>query len=162
MRFSLLLAFCLFIAQAAFSQSVVGTYRLVSFESNYSDGTTTEPFGANPSGYVIVTPKRFKAALASSNRKAAAHVEDKAALLSALIAYTGTYTIEGNKIITGVDVSWNQAWTGTKQRRTFTVEGDRLTLVSDLAPSAFDPSKTVTARLVWQHVEYQVAQSIAN
>ena len=153
MRSALLIALSMLLAPAAFSQSLSGTYRLVSFTSNYSDGVTTKPFGDHPGGYVIITPKRFMVMLGSDTRKPAGNMEERAALQNSLIAYTGPYTIEGNKVVTDIDVSWNQAWTGTQQRRTFTLEGNQLTLVSDLAPSAFDPSRMVSARLVWERVE---------
>ena len=30
-------------------------------------------------------------------------------------AYSGTYKLEGGKLIFAIDASWNQAWTGTNQ-----------------------------------------------
>lgn len=149
--FALLLSFTL--STIACAQQIVGTYKLISFSSDYGDGSSVEPFGKHPSGYIIITPTRLMTVLASDTRKAGTTADDKVALFNSVISYSGPYKIEGSRLVTEVDVSWNQAWTGSKQGRTFTLEGNRLTLVSDKAPSAFDPAKTVSARLVWERVE---------
>ena len=90
--------------------------------------------------------------LVSDTRKADTATDDKLALYNSQLSYSGPYTIEGTRLITAVDISWNQAWTGTKQGRIFTVEGNRLTLVTDMAPSALVPGKSVSARLVWKKI----------
>lgn len=153
MRFFFALLLSLGISTFASGQDLIGTYKLVSFTVNFSDGTTLDAYGKLPSGYTIITPKRFTSLLVSDTRKAGTSTEDKLALYNSQLAYSGLYTIEGTKLITAVDVSWNQAWTGTKQGRTFTVDGNRLTLVTDPAPSMFVPGKTASARLVWEKIE---------
>src|SRR5207249_6818262 len=40
-------------------------------------------------------------------------------LLNTLVAYTGTYRLEGDEWITNVDVAWNPEWVGTEQKRFF-------------------------------------------
>jgi hypothetical protein len=40
-------------------------------------------------------------------RKPAKMVQERADLLNTLVAYTGTYRLEGEKWITNVDVAWN-------------------------------------------------------
>ena len=143
----------LMIVGNAAGQAVVGTYRLVSFTSILDDGTSYDFFGAQPVGYAIITPTRFMAVLAAPDRKPGNSSEARLALFNSMIAYSGPYSIEGSKLITDVQVSWNQAWTGTKQGRTWTIEDDKLVLVTDRAPSIKDPSKMVSGRLVWQRIE---------
>ena len=43
--------------------------------------------------------------------------KERADLLSTLVAYTGTYRIEGDTWTTKVDVAWNPEWVGTEQVR---------------------------------------------
>ena len=43
-----------------------------------------------------------------------------------MIAYTGTYRLEGDRWITQVDVAWNPEWVGTEQTRFFAIDGDVL------------------------------------
>jgi Lipocalin-like domain len=50
--------------------------------------------------------------------------------------------LEGSDFITVVDVSWNEEWNGTEQRRHFRIEGDRLFIESAPAPSIVFPGKT--------------------
>jgi hypothetical protein len=45
-----------------------------------------------------------------------------------MIAYSGRYTVEGEKMVHHVDVSWVESTTGTDLVRFFKVEGDKLTL----------------------------------
>lgn len=131
----------------------VGTYKLVSFRSYYDDGTSTDLFGAMPVGYAVITPTRFITVLVGEGRKPGLAAEDKVALYKSLIAYSGTYKLEGARLITSVDVSWNQAWTGTAQGRTWKVEGQRLTLTTDKAPSFRDPKIMAYGTLVWEKIE---------
>ena len=151
----LLIAFLLSLALSsiASAQQIVGTWKLISFTSNYDDGSSVDPFGKQPNGYLVITPKRLMALLVSDTRKAGATPDDKVALLNSIISYSGPYRLEGTRLVTDVDVSWNQAWTGSKQGRTFTFEGNRLTLVTDKAQSAQHPTKSVFSSLVWERIE---------
>lgn len=148
----LLVALLFFVGSAA-AQSLVGTYKLLSFTSKFEDGSSYDFLGANPVGYVVITPKLFTSILVSTDRKPGNTADAKLALFNSIIAYSGPYTVEASKLITDVEVSWNQAWTGTKQGRTWRVEGDKLILVTDWAPSVKDPSKKASGHLVWQKIE---------
>ena len=143
----------LFLVGNAAAQALVGTYKLISFTSKFDDGTSYEFLGTQPVGYTVITPKLFTSVLVSTDRRPGVTADAKLALFNSLIAYSGPYTIEGSKLITDVEVSWNQAWTGTKQGRTWSVQGDKLILVTDWAPSVKDPSKKASGHLVWQKVE---------
>ena len=154
------LKFCLWICAAVLlwpfaisaQPSVIGTYRLVSFTAESDNGQSGNLFGKQPTGYIIITPTRLMVVITAENRVAGTGTTEKAALLTSTIAYTGKYRIEGAKLITSVDASWNQAWTGTDQARTFQIEGNRLVLLTDKAPSFRDPTVMGQARLVWDRV----------
>ena len=143
----------LLLAGNAAAQGLVGTYKLVSFTSKFEDGTSYEFLGALPVGYTIITPKVFTSILVSADRKPGNTADAKLALFNSIIAYSGPYTIEGSKLFTYVEVSWNQTWTGTKQGRTWSIDGDKLILTTDWAPSVKDPSKKASGYLVWQKIE---------
>jgi Lipocalin-like domain len=138
---------------ASSAQQLVGTYKLLSFNADYDDGASKEVFGKLPSGYLILTPKRLMVILVSEGRMPGSTPDQKAALLSSMFSYTGTYQVDGSRLVTDVDVSWNQAWTGSKQGRTWLIEGNRLVLTTDKAPSVLEPSKMTVGRLVWEKVE---------
>ncbi len=75
-------------------------------------------------------------------------VAERAALHKSMLAYNGKYRIEGDDFITTVDVSWNEIWNGTEQRRHYRIEGDRLFIESAPAPSILYPGKTDFRRIV--------------
>ena len=49
-------------------------------------------------------------------------------LYRTMIAYSGAYSIEGNKVRHKIEYSWNQAWTGTNQQRFVDVKDNQLTI----------------------------------
>jgi len=73
---------------------------------------------------------------------------EKIALFTGMGAYAGTYTIEGDKVSHHVDVSWNEAWTGTTQVRQFRIDGNTLQI---RAEDSLD-GRLGTATLVWTKV----------
>jgi hypothetical protein len=56
--------------------------------------------------------------------------EERAKLHRTLTAYAGTYTVEADKVIHHVDISWDEAWTGTNQIRFYKLDGNTLTITS--------------------------------
>lgn len=110
----------------------LGIWKLVSYEIEIQATGQKEPvMGNNPTGYVIFIPEgRVWFVLTGEGRKPAKTVQERAELLDSLVAYTGTYRIEGEKWITKVEVAWNPAWVGTEQARSFKVAGDRLSVLS--------------------------------
>jgi hypothetical protein len=76
---------------------------------------------------------------------------EQAGLYAGMVAYAGTYTIDGDRVSHHVDISWNQAWTGTTQVRQFRIDGDRLHIRSVPAKS-FQDGRVITAILEWMRV----------
>lgn len=122
------------VSQAGFTQegSVQGVWKLVSYEVEIQATGQKEPvMGRNPAGYVIFTPEgRAMFLLTGEGRKPAKTVQERAELLSSLVAYTGTYRIEADKWITRVEVAWNPEWVGTEQTRFFKVDANRLQVLT--------------------------------
>jgi hypothetical protein len=69
-----------------------------------------------------------------------------------MIAYAGTYTVEGNKVTHHVDISWNGARAGGDQVRFFMLDGDTLTIKTEPNKSPIDGREGVGI-LVWQKVK---------
>jgi hypothetical protein len=139
---SFLVSLCLLAAAqpsiAEDAARVHGVWKLVSYDVEVQATGEKEPvIGRHPTGFVISTPEgRALFILTGEGRKPAKTVQERADLLSTLVvlstlvAYTGTYRIEGDKWITSVDVAWNPEWVGTEQTRFFKVDGDRLQVVT--------------------------------
>ena len=128
---------------AADPQSVVGTWKVVSFEAVSPTTGEREPArGEHPSGYTIFTPDgRMSVLITNEGRKAPGTDQDRANLFQSMVAYTGTYRVEGNTWTTKVDVAANPALVGTEQARSFRMEGNQLEESTDLMPWAIHPEK---------------------
>jgi len=85
----------------------------------------------------------------ANNRGPAKNLEEKAALLDSMLAYSGKYTIEGNRMTIGVDMSWNEIYSGANQNQTrfFNIEGDKLIIRSPEIMSAVRPGQKAVATL---------------
>ena len=134
-------------------QSLIGTYKIVSHDVQYTDGTAIKAMGNAPHGYLVLTPTRYLTFYTADNRKFGSSDADKAALLNTLSGWSGAYRIEGGRMIIAVDVSWTEVWTGKNQVRNWALSGNRLTLTSDPAPDPREPSKTHVVRTVWEKIE---------
>jgi hypothetical protein len=134
---------------------IVGTWKLVSFDTEFqTSGERKALYGKNPNGYFIFTPEgRAMALITGEGRKAADTDEGRAGLFRTMFSYTGLYRLEGDKFITKVDVSWNEAWTGTEQVRFYKLEGNNLDIISAWAPSGAIPGRPIVRGiLTWERV----------
>jgi Lipocalin-like domain len=115
-------AYC---TQAA--EPLVGSWRLVSWvEVEIESKSVHSPFSDNPSGMISYTPDGHMSVFILDPRRkprSGARATDAEAdeLYRTMIAYSGAYSIEGNKVVHKIQFSWNQAWTGTNQQRFFEI-----------------------------------------
>jgi hypothetical protein len=138
------------------NDNVIGTWKLLSFDVEFqATGEKEQTFGPNPDGYIILTPEgRIMTVVAAKGRTPGLKPEQRAELLRTMLAYTGTYRLEGNRFLTKVDISWNEVWTGTEQERFFEVKGDHLTIVTAWLPNPNLPGgPIVRATMTWERVK---------
>ncbi len=116
-------------------------------------------WGAHPSGYINYgRDGRMMVMIVGGERKkpagAVATPEEAQALLTSMLAYAGTYTInaQAKTVVHHIEISWDQSRTGTDQVRSYKLEGKRITLTTE--PSA-DPAtgKKTVRTLVWEKLE---------
>jgi hypothetical protein len=108
-----------------------GVWKLITYEIEIqSTGQKDYPMGRNPSGYVIFTPDRDIFLFTAEGRKPAKTEAEHAELLKTMLAYSGTYRLEGDSWITKIDIAWNPEWVGTEQKRSFKIDGDRLQVLT--------------------------------
>jgi lipocalin-like protein len=134
-------------------QSLPGTYRLVSLVVEVDGQQPVDTMGKSPRGYVVLTPTRWINMFTAENRKFGTSIEQKAALWDSLLAFTGPYRLDGNKLIVSIDASWNESWNGTQVTRYWQMVGNRLTITSEKAPYSRDPTKMAVGRFVLEKVE---------
>jgi hypothetical protein len=153
--FALALAACCYFhpgfAHAEEAAKLVGTWKLTGWQVQYVGEAAREPFGANPNGRLIVAPDGYwTVMITKTNRKPATNDAERASLLKSMLAYSGKFTVDGDKITTSVDLSWNEANSGKNQVRTFKMEGDKLVIQSPEQASVLSPGKRVVSTFTWQ------------
>jgi hypothetical protein len=143
----------LLVASPSFGQqSLVGTYKMVS-QTLMVDGVSSDPMGKAPKGYLLLTPTRAVFFFTAENRKFGTSATEKVGLFETLVAWSGAYRVEANKLIIKVDASWVESWNGKEQVRNWELSGNRLILSQDSMPYPRDPSKMANVRQVWEKVE---------
>jgi hypothetical protein len=130
---------------------LAGSWKLRSWTIQIIGGEATEPFGPNPQGRAIFAADGYVTfVIVGANRKPATSNEESAALLKSLLAYSGKFTIEGDKFTTKVDIAGNELFTGQDQVRFFKLDGDKLTLRTPEQVSSVFPGKRVIGSLTWE------------
>lgn len=139
-------------ARADDRDKVVGVWQLVSVL--YEDVQTKERWpvlGEHPRGRQIATADgRWLALVTGEGRPVPKTDEDRAKALRTMIAYTGRYTVDAEKIVTKVEAAWNEAWVGTEQVRFYRFEGDRLLIESPPQPHPNLDGRMVKIIVVWE------------
>jgi hypothetical protein len=130
--------------------SLAGAWKLTSFVIEFqATGERRPVLGNNPRGHVVFTPEgRTMVVVTGSDRKPAQTNDERAALLTTMLAYSGMYSVQGDQMVIKIDTSWNEAWVGTDQVRLFKVDGDRLDVSTRWAPSTLIPDRPMTRAVV--------------
>ena len=151
MRFLIAIFLAMSTPVFAADPEIVGAWKLVSFQSIADGEPPRDALGPDPRGYMIVTREgRMMVHMTSSARKAGTDDAERVTLYKSIVSYSGRYRVEGDMFITTVDVSWNEAWNGTKQKRHFKFEGDKLLIDTARQPSVVSPGKMAIGRLIWE------------
>lgn len=135
--------------QSGDTDPLVGTWRLVSFQVEAEGSNEMKPWWNEHSvGRVIFTQDGQMLALLTAGDRGASATADQ--LIGSMSAYSGRYSIEGNRLSTIVDIAWLPAWIGTDQLRTFKRDGDSLSLMTDFQERPMFPGRRTRGVLMWQ------------
>ena len=141
----------------ATAQRLIGTWRLLnSVREEIPSGRKSDSMGPNPQGFLNYGPDgRMIAIMVSSGRGRPSlrpEPSEKQGLFDGLISYAGTYSVNGNEVTHHVDISWNESWTGTQQKRTVRFDGDRIVLTTAPSPDPLEGKMSVRT-LTWERVK---------
>jgi hypothetical protein len=130
------------------ADSPVGTWKIVSFQFEVEGtGERRNVYDEHPIGVNVITAEgRFLTLLTASNRASTASASD---LFDNMMAYSGLFRLQGNRLIVKVDTAWHPAWVGTEQTRSFKRDGDTLSLISDFQEHPKFPGQRVRGILIW-------------
>jgi hypothetical protein len=131
---------------------IVGSWKAVSLV--YEDPQTNErifPFGQHPRGRMVILPTgQWIVISTAEDRKPPQTDAERAAALTTMTAYTGRYHVEGDKIVTRVEASWNEAQVGTDVMRSFQIDGNHLILTSPAVPNPNLGNRVVRSIVTWE------------
>jgi hypothetical protein len=129
---------------------LVGTWRLTGYERTVvATGEVSEPLGKSPKGYInfgqdgrmivlLIGDKRPKPTDLSTMTD-----QQRADLFKTMLALAGTYDTDGKTVTYHPDVSSNEIWTGTHQKRIINLDGRKLALTTIPAPASTDGKVSV-------------------
>jgi Lipocalin-like domain len=146
--FTALMLLCPTIALAD-ENPIFGPWKLKSWVREVTaTGEKFNQMGEHSSGYLSYSADgRMYAIITADNRikptEANPTAEERAKLHQTMSAYAGTYMVQ-------VDISWNEAWTGTDQVRFFPLNGNILTIAAAPNRSPMDGREGRTV-LVWEN-----------
>ena len=145
-------------ATQAHAADIVGTWRLQSWvEEETESKIVHKAFGEHPLGLITFTADGHVAVIFTDpTRKPSANPRptdtEATELYRTMVAYAGTYSVEGDKLTNKIEVSWNQAWNGTSQVRFFELKDDRLNVRTQAFISPFF-NKQIVSTLVFERVK---------
>ena len=145
-------------AALAAESDLYGTWKLLSLSRKVIDtGEMRQPRGKAPNGYVSFTPDgRVTGVIASEKRPKPESVakmtdQQRIELFNTVNAYAGTYKLDGNKLTYRYDLTHNEVPERAAARE-IKIEGRKLTMVNEPAPSAMDGKMSQTST-VWEKVQ---------
>lgn len=133
------------------TNSVLGLWKLLSARVQMEDtGEMLDLFGSDPQGFFVFgSDGRMMMILSASGRTLPANEPDMVAAFRGMMAYTGRFTVEQNRVVIEVDVAWHPAWENTRQTRFFELKGDRLTLTTDIQGHPSYPNRKLRGIIAW-------------
>ena len=141
-------------------ENLFGNWKLISlrFVVTATD-ESRDMYGADPHGYLFITKdQRMMAVITANDRRSADGEPAEAALYRSMMAYSGPFRIEGDdKFITRVEVAWHPGWVGTDQARTFSVDGDILSITTTEILHPMFPGRPGRGVLKWQRANDALA-----
>ena len=140
--------------------SVLGIWKLTSFETQDDDGTLTYPMGKDVGGLIMIDASGYFSVHVMDMKRPSFKIADprggtpqeiKTAFEN-YIGYYGTFDLDETKgaIIFHVRGAWLPNWIGSDQIRYCTLNGNRLTI--NTAPVLFD-GKNRVGKLIWECVK---------
>jgi Lipocalin-like domain len=136
------------------TQELVGVWSLVSASGTTLKGERSKtPYGVGPVGLLSYTMDgRVTSLISYGGRKPlsiGANAEEQAEAFNTFIAYTGRYSLTGDKVTHHIEISSIQNYVGKDLVRSIDFEGERIRLTT---PPTLVNGKIQTIELVWERL----------
>jgi hypothetical protein len=138
-----LVMLCLSTLARADANPLLGTWHLKSFVREVAGtGERYNQLGEHPDGYISYSPDgRMVVRFVSGDQPRPRNEpsdEERIKLHKSMLAYGGTYTLSPGKVVHHIDIEWDGRRLGTDQVRFYTIEGDTLSIKTELNKSPLD------------------------
>ena len=138
-------------------ESIIGTWRLHTFEVESSDGSVNHPHGKDVRGLLILEQGGYMAEMITGNRRRATSAIDvnlladaeKIAVATDVSANSGRFELQGGMLLFHIEVSLLPALIGVSQERFYRINGNRLLLW--MSPVSLG-ERSLTAKSVWERI----------
>jgi Lipocalin-like domain len=138
--------------------TLLGRWNIVAWEQLYDDGRRQLPLGEHLEGFIryledgdmICMVARADQKKFESGGQWNASAEERAGAYSAMLAYAGTWSIDGEVVTHAVNLSLFPNWKGGEQKRHVRLDGDTLFIEAFLEQGT---PEARTARLTWQRAK---------
>jgi len=142
------------------AHSLIGTYRLVTWENRDALGKPSYPLGADAQGFINYSPDgyMFVHIMAKHRQMHAApeifggSMDENEHSATTHLSYCGKYELQGNEVIHHVSACSFPNWVNTQQRRRFQFKNGQLMLT---AQGIRFGDTNVDACLTWQRVSHE-------
>jgi hypothetical protein len=133
------------------NEALYGTWRLESFtQTLLTTGETIDVFGKAPTGFINYgRDGRMMVLMVKDERPKPSDLakitdQERAELFKTMVAYAGTYAVDGETVTHHLDISWNQIFTGTDQVRNIKFDGRKLIMSTNPQPRSQDGQVAVS------------------
>ncbi|MBR0778564.1 lipocalin-like domain-containing protein [Bradyrhizobium diazoefficiens] len=129
-------------------QELTGSWTLVDAKVEFENGEQKDIYGPSPSGSIMFADNRMMAVLTSSARLPSAAPDE---LFRTMMAYTGTFKLQGAELTINVDTAWTPSWVGTTQKRSASLDdAGLLSLRTEKQGHPLYPGQQVVGLLTWR------------
>ena len=140
------------------TDKLIGTWKLVSVKARDLDsGEERDVWGPNPGGYITYGPdgRMMVINTRSGRRKPKGPTptpQEAAELFQGMLAYAGSYTVNGNEVTHHVDIAWNEGWCGSDMVRIARFDGERVHLSTRPSPDPVNGRMSVRT-MTWEKLK---------
>ena len=147
-------------ALSAQTPAVIGTWKLISYETETPDGKRTFPLGPDVEGLAVYLPngrvsiqfmRRDRPRFRSGDAWRGTLEEERAAF-EGFFSYAGRYTIDAARSVVRhhIEIASAPNYVGIDLERMFSITGNRLTLRT---PQRQLAGQTSSSTLVWERID---------
>lgn len=137
-------------------KTLIGRWDIIAWEQRYDDGRVQRPMGEHLQGFIRYTAEGDMICMISKAERPAfktggqwdASDSEKAQAYQSILAYAGTFELEGDQVTHHVDISLFPNWRGGAQKRRLELQADGSLAITARLEDGTPQART--ALLLWR------------